>query len=284
LGRSWWVTWVVFSSVVGEHIASAEEAQMASEIIPTTIAVHKYLKQIGAYKRVQNFLLRRTAYPVLVVGATGVGKTSLVRSLFGDTPTIDREDRTDSVKAVSAQLEKKLFIKLIDTPGEIQHEAKRMAAFRQAMKYKSIGIINVVSYGFHEGKFSKASALQTDVIPSKTFLNRRREVERKLLKEWVGLLCGKEAPADWVLTIVTKADLWWENLTEQSVIRFYEGNPYISALKEAAELPHSVKPYCSTRHLFFDTVPMSGYYSDQKATDHHTAVISHILDKASEYG
>jgi GTP-binding protein EngB required for normal cell division len=257
---------------------------MSSALIPLSVEVHKYLEKVGAYEKVKNWIMRKKAYPVIVLGASGVGKTSLIKTLFGEPARIRRQDRSDEVKEVTAKLEKKLFIKLIDTPGEQQHEAKRKVALRQAMKFKSVGIINVVAYGFHEGSSSKDDALTSKGKPSQEFLQRRREVERDLLKEWVHLLCGTGGPAHWVTTVVTKADLWWERSADQPVIDYYNKEPYISALAEAAALPHSVKPYASTRHLFYDSMPMSGYYSDEQRTDDHNALIAHILEKASDHG
>jgi hypothetical protein len=254
------------------------------EIIPTALLVHKYLKRVGAYKRVQNFLLRRTAYPILILGATGVGKTSFCKSLFGEIANISRENRSDDNDEIIGQIEKKVFLKLIDTPGEKSHEAKRKTAIREAMKFGSLGIINVVAFGLHEGKFSKRDAVNRQSKPSATFLKSRRKAEIELLAEWANVICGEGGPADWVTTVVTKADLWWENTAEQPVIQYYESDRYTPALGNAKDIPHTVKPYCSMRHLFYDSVPMSGYYSDRKAEEHHAQLIAHILDKASRYG
>lgn len=256
---------------------------MADAIIPTALAVHKYLKRSGKYEQVKNWLLRKTAYPIIVVGASGAGKTSLIKSLFGEPSYIRRQDRSDSVKSIAAQLEKKLYIKLIDTPGEREHESKRKKEFRGAMKLDSLGILNVVSYGYHEGSIPKNDALTAKGGASQQFLNMRRKVEQELLNEWVHTLCGEGGPARWVVTVVTKADIWWQNSPEQPAIEHYKAKNYMTALAEATVVPHSVKPYSSIRHLFYDAIPMSGYYSDQQRTEDHNALVAHVLEKASEH-
>jgi 50S ribosome-binding GTPase len=260
------------------------EAAMATDIIPTAVAVHKFLKKSGTYEQVKNFILRRIAYPIVVVGASGAGKTSLVQSLFGEPSFIRRQDRSDSVREITARLEKRLFIKLIDTPGEVQHEAKRQQAFRQAMRYGSVGVLNVVAYGYHEGSIPKDHAITAKGNASKEFLVDRRKIERALLNEWVHTLYGEGGPGRWVVTVVTKADLWWKDSPEQPAMEYYKGADYISALAEAGSLPHSVKSYSSVRHLFYDQMPMSGYYSDQQRAQDNNLLIAHILEKVSEHG
>ncbi len=253
-------------------------------LIPTAAAVHEYLKKSGAYDQVKNWFLRRTAYPVVVVGASGAGKSALIKSLFGEPSYISRLNRSDEVKEVIGKLEKTLFIKLIDTPGEQQHEAKRKSAFRRVMRYSSVGIINVVSYGYHEGKYTRDQVYSSKTnSPSEAFLDARRDVERTLVKEWTELLCGDEGPAKWVTTVATKADLWWIAGADQPVLNYYDSSPYLTALGVASERPHSVKSYASVRQLFFDTTPMSGYYSDQQRKEDHVSLIGHILEKASQH-
>src|SRR5215470_17230360 len=153
-----------------------------TELLQIPVEVHKYLEKVGAYEKVKNWIMRKTAYPVIVLGASGVGKTSLIKTLFGEPARIRRQDRSDEVKEITAKLEKKLFIKLIDTPGEQQHQAKRGEALRKAMKFKSVGIINVVAYGYHEGSSPKDEAVTPRGKPSGEFLEKRREIERELLK------------------------------------------------------------------------------------------------------
>src|SRR5580704_8313947 len=121
-----------------------------ADAFETTVAVDKYLKEKGIYDKIQAWFLKQTAYPIVVTGVTGSGKSSLVNSLFGEVVNIDRLNRTDSPKEVVGKLEKKLFIKMIDTPGQPEHEARRKQAFKKALKFNSVGIINVVSFGYHE--------------------------------------------------------------------------------------------------------------------------------------
>lgn len=245
------------------------------------IAVDSLLRKTGTYGRVSRWLARRRPYPVLVVGASGVGKTSLLKALCGEAPYIRREDRSDDVRKTYVDLNN-LYIKLIDTPGEEHHEPKRHIAYQEAMKEQSIGIINVVSYGYHEGK-----ARTTEVLPggqlSEAYLEWRREVEIKHLGEWTNLLCGGAGPAKWVTTVATKADLWWQNGPDQQVVEYYDSEPYRAKVIKQIPIPYSVKSYSALSNLFYGLHPMSGYYTDLRRIEDHAALIAHILDKASKH-
>lgn len=54
---------------------------MSSEIIQIGKGVHQLLEKTGTYDRVINWLKRKTAYDVLLVGASGTGKSAFLKSL-----------------------------------------------------------------------------------------------------------------------------------------------------------------------------------------------------------
>ena len=255
---------------------------VAEEVLPILREAHLVLQKAGIYDKVLAFLQRKNAYPIVILGASGTGKTALLRSLAGLQPSVRREDRTDEVTPAKQKLGE-AYLEIIDTPGETEHKTKRDAFFRELNKKKSIGVINVVSYGYHEGKAPLATAIDGERA-STDFLGERRKIELALLKEWVGPICGKGGCVSWVVTVVTKADLWWEPGPDQSVLKYYGENPYLSAFSASDDVPHSVRSYSSLNHLFYDRSPMSGYYSDTRREEDHIALVAHLLSKASEHG
>lgn len=254
----------------------------SEEIIPILRETHLLLQKAGAYDRVMAFLKRKNAYPVVFLGASGAGKTALLRSLVGLPSNIRREDRTDEVQAVKKKLGES-YIEVIDTPGEEEHKSKRDVFFRELLKRKSVGVVNVVSFGYHEGNTAQAIAVDGQKV-SESFLAARRQVEIKRAAEWVGPISGRGGCVSWILTVATKADLWWEAGADQPVLQYYGSKPYMEAFSASDEVPHSVKSYSSLNHLFYDKAPMSGFYSDARRAEDHKALLSHLLDKASEHG
>jgi hypothetical protein len=86
-------------------------------------------------------------------------------------------------------------------------------------------------------------------------------VEIEALREWNQLLsAGVLDP--WLITVVTKADLWWEQHT--AVKGYYESGPYHAALSTAQSMRPSVCFYSSIRHLFYGKAPVSGYFDDEE--------------------
>ncbi|MFN0108923.1 MAG: hypothetical protein ACKVZH_08710 [Blastocatellia bacterium] len=103
----------------------------------------------------------------------------------------------------------------------------------------------------------------------KEFLEKRRQVEINALNEWTSMLCGREGSAKYVLTLVSKADLWWSQHDE--VMAYYEEGKYFQELNEAKDMHHIVLPYCSVIQMFYDEMETSGRFqdSDRKSAKAH---------------
>lgn len=258
---------------------NAEIGSMLDEIRPA----YKILKKLGVFEKVQDWIARKDPCYVLVLGASGTGKSSFLNVIYGKEPSIRRWDRTEDVKNISGKIEGSYFL-FTDTPGEDLHEARRkFKGIQSAMGRNHIGIINVVSYGHHEGK-KPINEIATEAGISSDYLNVRRKKEIDLLKEWAPLLCGRGGVCDWVLTLVTKADLWWTEQKHQEILSHYDSGFYYETLKshiDEIETPHLVRPYSSINQLFYDKFPMSGCYSDKMRSDDHEALIALLLEKAS---
>jgi len=178
-----------------------------------------------------------------------VGKTQLVRSLEKDMvksiPTLERTRFTEKTKVIVDNLP---FL-FIDTPGHILYKTTRMKAIQSAIKSRVSGILNVVCYGYHEGIPRAADAIDKTGIAKPEYLEKQRKFEIDYLLEWIQWV-DKDV-ADWVITVVTKADLWWPD-EDQRIQDYYESGPYYEALGNLpVSVQHVVLPYCSVIEPFY---------------------------------
>jgi hypothetical protein len=229
---------------------------------------------------VTDFLASRKPREVLVLGASGAGKSSFLRSLQGLDPYIRPEDRTDKAVEIEGKIDTARF-KFIDTPGEAQHTAKRRDAILKLYASRALGVINIVSYGYHESTIPRSTALDGSKA-SNPYLSERRKIEIDYLAGWTSLLAGRNGPASWLITVVTKADLWWTPDREQEVLGHYRTGSYFAGLGEAQNIIHSVRSYSSLNQLFYRTAPMSGFYTDDQRIQDADSLIALLLEYSSE--
>lgn len=207
----------------------------------------------------------RARRKILVLGASGAGKTQFVHSLIdpmsATIPSLTQ--RTVSVDRRKVTLDDYRFL-LLDTPGQVLDKPKRRHAINEALHRGVEGVINIVCFGYHEA----AEAGRAGAIPASgrniaraDYLERRRQVEIELLSEWVPLVDVKLTK--WVLTVVTKADLWWP--TRKRVSAYYESGDYSERLSVTPEVAVSVLPHCSVIEPFY------GHKTSGRFGDHDRA-------------
>jgi GTP-binding protein EngB required for normal cell division len=236
------------------------------------------LEKLGVLDRVKAFFSGKEPHDILLLGASGAGKSSFRDHIFGDTTEISRFERTTVVMPRLGKLSGTL-IRLIDTPGQSHEKAKqeRRKAIFQAQQSKRLGIINVVSFGYHEGVTDTSNVIDEKSSVRGDFLENRRQEELNQISEWSEILCGEGGAAKWIITLVTKSDLWWTPTAVQQVMLHYADGDYFRRLGSAQRVNHAVLPYCSTNQLFYGAVPMTGFYSDDLRRDHHVELVAHIL-------
>lgn len=199
-------------------------------------------------------------HKVLVLGSSGVGKTNLLQSLTTLTPeAIHFMNRTEFAQKHQLKIAKEPFI-FQDTPGELAKAPRRMKAIREALASPIAGVINVVSYGYHEHRSPDPAAFDSASNPKEEYLARHRDVEVAALAEWVELL-GDEKHIGWAVTVVTKADLWWHRKDE--VFAHYSTGPYAKSLGSLSRMAPTVVEYSSVFHKFYDRSPLSGDFDDR---------------------
>ncbi len=235
---------------------------------PEDIAAIKAAQAILEIASKQGWLDRlkdvfRTKHEILVLGSTGTGKSNFINSLQELVPeAIDHMQRTQWARREKITLSGEVF-RFTDTPGQSQHKDRRDDALRDAMDRGGFGVVNVVSAGYHEYRTGKDAALLPDGQPNPDWLASHLRVELDAATEWAPLLAV--ARPTFLLTLVTKADLWWHNRDE--VLQHYESGEYASCLGEFGRRGHIVLPYSSTFHRFYDVGLTSGAFDSKDRAD-----------------
>ena len=162
---------------------------------------------------------------------------------------------TESPRTVLHQIEILVLkdghkIKLYDLPGHVSYKANRDRVIELMAKQKVYGIINVVSYGYHE--VQNAQNLKTfkvsngeDVLNIDTqFQKDNLQRENEQAKEW---RTGANLPCNlgWIITVVNKADIWFNKRDE--ILDYYQkdGNYSKSIFGDFSTRVRYVYPYCS---------------------------------------
>lgn len=207
----------------------------------------------------------RTKHHVLVVGTSGAGKTAFLNSLADPlSRSIARDDRTKFSRSrrLSMPNQKEIFI-FRDTPGEVLYAPRRAEAIRDVIGKSNFGIINVAAYGYLEtDQFRTEQVLSADGSADPDYLARQRRLEINALSEWTHA-SGLEA--DYVVTLVSKADLWWP--ARGDVEKHYLTGPYGQAIKKAGIQNHTVLRYSSVIHRFYGEGQVSPEFDQDTLID-----------------
>jgi len=175
---------------------------------------------------------------MLIYGAGGVGKTTLGELLVGDL----HADRA------SSQYETSLKIEKYRVPGDIASVAwvaPGQTIFRDDQwpdmhslitGGKVAGLINVVGWGYESLEVSYKDTKLFRDNPTWTseeflaaYLEERRRAETAVIETLAGILKNTKRRL-WMLTLVTKQDLWWDR--RQEVQAHYEQGAYNTHIED----------------------------------------------------
>lgn len=218
--------------------------------------------------------LVRRKRKILILGASGAGKTLFIRSLkevmVKSIPALERSQFSDKTEVIIDNLP---FL-FVDTPGYILYSMTRKKAIQSAIKRRVSGILNVVCYGYHEGLPRAVDAIDEAGIAKPEYLKARRKLEIDLLSEWVQWV-DKDV-ADWVITVVTKADLWWPD-EDGTIQDYYESGSYYETLGNLpVSVQHVVLPYCSVIEPFYGH-RVSGRFGNEDKQNLHDYLLQTLL-------
>ena len=203
---------------------------------------------------------------VLLLGQTGTGKSNFLQSLSVErAEPISRAVRTQYPNRKVLTLQKKRAFRFVDTPGDTDYKDVRIQEIRESLSAKGgiSGVINIVSYGYHEYHVVRGEVFKPDGSIDPDYLQKHRQIELDQLDEWTPLL-GSPITIGWLITIVTKADLWWDQ--RKDVLKYYQKGAYKTRLAQATSLNQRVLMYSSHTSKFYGEAPHSGYFDDEDRT------------------
>lgn len=210
--------------------------------------------------------LGRKQKKVLLTGTTGVGKTLFIDSLIKDiVEAIPRSERTQAIIKTKRR-DKHIRYVLIDTPGGHSNFIFTSKKIIDLILEKRPVVINITSYGYHEydllkKEISKNVFLSTDKnIINKKYLENHRELEYKRLLEWKNFF--QIINPSWFITVMTKADLWWND--KEECLEYYKKGKYANIFKDLKDSQHICLPYCSIINKFYDVKPHTDFDETNK--------------------
>jgi hypothetical protein len=243
-------------------MTGVETAHVVVPAIQLLLKGYSYLKKNGLLDRVRDLFKHQRTFPVLLLGASGVGKSQLTKALLGDTTAISSDDRTQTVQRHFGRLQDFPLL-LVDTPGTGDRKEPRTQAIIDH-GHKPHGIINVVAFGYHEYKIHDTNeAITLNRIRDDFRLDNLR-MEIRLCSEWSESIWQN---TNWLITVANKADLWYNPDTVHEVIDYYTFGEYATSLRDLDRHFHNVLKISACPKLYYNQVPMSGFYtpSDRSA-------------------
>lgn len=224
--------------------------------VDDALKLYKLAKEQGWIDKLLSLAAKR--HKILILGASGVGKSNLTSSLTTLAPeVIHHSRRTAGTPRTSIKYESVPF-DIIDTPGQVPQRAVRTRAVTEHCSTAAV-VMNVVCYGYHEYARGKGAAFDEHGKVKPEYTETNREREREFVGEWSELV-GVQSKCQ-LVTVVTKADLWWE--LHDEVLDYYETGEYFDALGPCQSFAPTVIPYCSVFHKLYGVGELSGSFDEE---------------------
>lgn len=222
---------------------------------------YQFARDEGWLDRAREVLTRRQR--ILVLGRPGVGKSQLIATLRRDMAESLRRLLAETPDAGALRIDPSMFDFVeLDYPDAADIDGQ---AVSRALSNGPSGILNVVAFGYHEHEHWRAEALTPEGMADPRFLARCRDAELASTASLFNALRGADLKGSWMLTVVTKADLWWDNA--QSVFDHYVRGPYRERLGIPADVPMLVLPHASVFMKFFGSGPLCGQFDERDRRD-----------------
>lgn len=224
----------------------------------------RYRKEITSFVRKIAHRINYGNEKIIVVGAGGVGKTTLGRVLSGEE-VVAGEEYEESINTEIFSYEGKIFGSLLIAPGQGRRRTHSWPSLRnQIAKGEIVGVIFVVAAGYnslreiepHEHTIFKQD--MTDEEFMHAYRNYNLERELRILKDELAPSLIDAPKRLWFVTAILKKDLWWKRRTE--VIDYYQKGKYSKAVSEIAAKRGGTKlPYeCVAASLLIENLVTRG--------------------------
>jgi energy-coupling factor transporter ATP-binding protein EcfA2 len=182
---------------------------------------------------------------ILIIGPGGVGKSTAARMLSGDieAATFIPEPYAESVSVERVRLADDNEVEIVVLPGQTHRRDSTWAGIQADLasgQYR--GVVVICAYGYHSlGDYlnPQSHRLYQKDAPDKfleSFLAEGRAEEIKVVEHVAGSIAANQHPC-WLLTLVAKQDLWWDQ-REAVEAHYREGNYG----KKIAELQQKLNP------------------------------------------
>jgi len=238
---------------------------------------YRQVKKLGFVKRALIKFVPK--HNILMIGSTGTGKSNIILTLENPREkAIDRRKRTHSSKSYIFKINGEYY-QFIDVPGQEMHKSKREDAIKEVIR-KVEGVLHIVCYGYHETRDDAIDdAVKDENTPNEDYLKKKREGEFNNIIE-LSKFYGAGNKTTWFLTVISKADLWWDKREE--VVKYYSEGDYQKAISNNL---YGVKSdcveYCSIMHKYYGKLKLSGNFDDDEKLCCRDNFISMIVDMAS---
>ena len=211
-----------------------ETGVAATEV--TLAAAHHRRSLVPALRRLR-YRISHGHFRIAVLGPAGAGKTTLGRFLSGELAGSGGDPLyKESYDMERFRLKGDAVCSLLVAPGQKRRIQGREDLYQRLMKGKAAAIVNVVSYGYESLgalSFKQTTLYQTlsataghpltleDFLPY--YFAERRQEEQAYLEAVIPSLEQAKRKV-WMITLVTKEDLWWDQ--RDAVHAHYEQGTY----------------------------------------------------------
>jgi hypothetical protein len=169
---------------------------------------------------------------VVVLGAGGVGKTTLGKFIQDPTKKVLPLPYNESFGLEKVNIPGRASAQILAAPGqERRFEENWENIDKHLHKYKRVGLVNIVANGYHSTTLSMKDIrkdIETTNQTKSRFFHDCREKELALLRD-IELKLKKLNKPLWMITLVTKQDLWWAD--KENVKNHYESGAYGEIIK-----------------------------------------------------
>ncbi|MGB7417309.1 MAG: hypothetical protein WA902_24145 [Thermosynechococcaceae cyanobacterium] len=206
-----------------EPVSTAVKAASLANSLQSSKRIRSYSSRIG-------FWLKNGSAKIPIFGAGGVGKTTVAKVITSDNPLDLSAPYDESWLIEPIDLQGPIPGQLLIAPGQIERVERHWPTLLSKVgEGECFGLINVVSWGYHS--FAIRSITEHTLYQPGTsaiefmevYATARRQVEMDLLLRIADGLVNLNHPI-WMLTIVNKQDLWWDQ--RQAVRQHYEQAEY----------------------------------------------------------
>jgi GTPase SAR1 family protein len=198
------------------------------------VLVH-YRKEILTYVKKVRHWLRHGKERIVVLGAGGVGKTTLGHVLSGKALNPGKNYQ-ESIDIENFDYEGRIFGSIIVAPGQTRRRQFHWPIVRtEIAKGKILGVIYVVAGGYNSLREIEPSEHEV-YAPSMSvpeFMEKYREFncqnELRVLRDELSQSLKDSPRRVWFVTAVIKQDLWAHD--QKQVMKLYKEGPYDEVIK-----------------------------------------------------